>query len=347
VTCSSVRAALVALVMAAVFGVARSARAESTLVVIARPAADRVSDAEVANRVRGELLADGVSVQWLDATPDRDRAATLARAGHAAGAAVAAGLWVVEDGKSVELVLVDEITGRTRVRRLDAESNLAGPAPEVIARRSVDFLRAGLLDFLVESLRSAVSEAGRPPSVARKTEATEEDKRSRWAVEAGVGTLGSFDGVGPAAMPVARVRFAPNSTWQLRLTAAWLGTQPLVQASAGTASVAQGLAFMEGTAHFWSNRVLRPFVSLGAGTYYVGVVGSGVAPDRGERSSAFAFAFDAGLGVASPLGSHFEVLLEAQAVVADPGLAVRFVGVDTARVGRPSVLGTLTLAGWI
>jgi hypothetical protein len=180
-----------------------------------------------------------------------------------------------------------------------------------------------------------------------KVEASEELEKSRWAIEAGVGVLGSFEGVGPAAMPLARLRFAASPTWQLRITTAWLGTEPLLEGPTGTASVAQGLALLECTAHFWHRRIFRPFVSLGTGTYYVGVTGSGTPPERGERSTAFSFAFDAGLGVAASIGSHFEVLLEAQAVVAEPGIGIRFVGVESARIGRPSVLGTLTIAGWI
>jgi hypothetical protein len=104
---------------------------------------------------------------------------------------------------------------------------------------------------------------------------------------------------------------------------------------------------MDCTLHFWRRRLLHPFVSLGAGTYYVGVTANAVAPDRAERSTAFSFAADAGLGVATRIGSHFEVLVEAQAIVADPGVAIRSLGVDDARIGRPSVFGTLTIAGWI
>jgi hypothetical protein len=323
-------------------GVARSAKAETTLVVLSSPPASRTSDAEVVNRVRGELLADGFTVQSVDAAPDDDRAASLARAGRVAGVAVAAGLWIVDDARAVELVLVDELTGRTLTRRLEADSSVSGQAPEVIARRSVDFLRAGLLDFLVESLRSAVSSVHAP---LRPVPKVEDD--TRWAIEAGVGLLGSFEGVGPAAMPLGRVRFAATPTWQLRVTTAWLGTQPLVETSAGAASVAQGVALLECTAHVWRRRPLHPFFSLGAGTYYVGVTGSGVPPDQGERSAAFSFAFAGGVGVAAPIGTHFEVLLEAQGVFAEPGIAVRLLGVDSARIGRPSVLGTLTIAGWI
>lgn len=338
------RAALFVAVVSVVVGFARSARAESTLVVIERSPTETGNSAEVINRVRGELLADGFRVEWVGPTSEDDRVLRLTREGRTAAVAVAAGLWLGDEAKTVELALVDELTGRTLVRRLEIEQ---AQAPEVIARRSVEFLRAGLLDFLVDSLRSAIFQAGKPAPLIPRIEPGDAAARSRWAIEVGVGVLGSFEGVAPATMPLARVRFAANPALQLRLTTGWFGTQPLVQAPAGEASVAQGLALMEMTAHFWRRSLFRPFVSLGAGTYYVEVAGTAVAPDRSRRSSAVAFAVDAGLGVASPIGSHFEVLLEAQAVIADPGLAVRFLGVEAARIGRPSALGTLTIAGWI
>jgi hypothetical protein len=41
------------------------------------------------------------------------------------------------------------------------------------------------------------------------------------------------------------------------------------------------------------------------------------------------------------------VMVEAEALVVDPGIAVRFLDQDAAKIGRPSVLGTMTLGGWL
>jgi hypothetical protein len=86
---------------------------------------------------------------------------------------------------------------------------------------------------------------------------------------------------------------------------------------------------------------------VGAGAYYVGVTGSGTSTSRGLTASDVAFAADAGLGVAVPLSERIEAVVEAHAVVANPGIAIRFFDVDAAKIGRPSVLATLTVAGWI
>jgi hypothetical protein len=339
------RAALGLLVTLAVLGTTRRAAAQSTLVVLIPPAN---GPNELLSRARGELLADGFQVLLVDPTAEADRLATLARVGREAGAAVTAGLSAEADGTTMTLYLLDGLGGRVSVRHLDEASNVPGQGPEVRARQTVDRLRASLLDFLVENLRSAVSAPreraiGAPPGVGPSPPGA----RSRVAIEAGLGLLGSFDGVGAAVVPVARARYEVSEALQLRMTAAWLGTQPRVEAPGGTAVVDQGIALVECVAQVWRNRWIRPSLSLGGGVYYVGVTGSSDQPYSSERNSELTFALDGGLGLTAPLGSHFDVALEAHALVTAPGIAIRFLDADVARIGRPSVLGTLTLAGWI
>jgi hypothetical protein len=40
-----------------------------------------------------------------------------------------------------------------------------------------------------------------------------------------------------------------------------------------------------------------------------------------------------------------ELVAEGQMLISDPGIAVRFAGVDEATLGRPTILTTMTLAG--
>jgi hypothetical protein len=65
------------------------------------------------------------------------------------------------------------------------------------------------------------------------------------------------------------------------------------------------------------------------------------------QTATVAFALETGLGLSLPVAPHLEVVVEAAALIADPGIAVRFLDVDAAKIGRPSVLGTVTLAGWL
>jgi hypothetical protein len=303
----------------------------------------------VLNRARGELVADGFEVQIVDPMPNADRLPALARRGRATGAAVTAGLFIADDASTIEMTLVDGLSNRVLTRRLEVRPNSPEQAPEVLARRAVDLLRASLLELLVASLRSAVSEARVRPAASAPIE-PRDDRRdpvsTRWAIEAGLGVLASLDGLGPAIVPLARVRYAMGETFQLRVTGAWLGTQPRVEASAGSATVEQGIGLVEAVARLRQGW-LYPFVSLGLGGYYVAVNGSGAAPRPGARSSDVAAAFDAGLGLAAAVGVHVEVVVETHALVTAPGIAVRFVDSDVARVGRPSLLGAISLAGWL
>jgi hypothetical protein len=349
------RAALALVVALAVLGAARRAAAQSALVVLISPPGGAASN-ELLSRARGELLADGFRVIVVDWTPEADRIPMLARIGRDAGAAVTAGLYAEADATTLSLYLVDALSGRVLARRLDERAGAAGQRPEVIARQTVDRLRASLLDFLVENLRSVVSAPREAPaSGPRRPEATAEASaeptasagRSRFAIEAGLGVLGSFDGVGAAVVPIARARYEISETFQLRVTGAWLGTQPRVEAPGGTATVDQGIALAECVAQVWRGHLLRTAISLGVGAYYAGVTGDGDQPFSSERNSEVTFAVDGGVGIVAPLGSHFEAVLEAHALVTAPGIAIRFLDADVARIGRPSVLGTLSLAGWI
>ncbi|MBV9947796.1 MAG: hypothetical protein JOZ69_13155 [Myxococcales bacterium] len=170
---------------------------------------------------------------------------------------------------------------------------------------------------------------------------------SRWALEAGLGVLASLEGVGPAILPLARVRFAAGRLLRLRLTGAWLGTQPRIDTAAGSASVEQGIALLECLGQWGREDGVRPNVSLGAGAYYVAVTGSGDDARPGVHNTDLALALDGGLGVLLPIGPRIDLAVEAHALLALPGIAVRFVDQDAARIGRPSLLGAVSLAGWI
>jgi hypothetical protein len=303
---------------------------------------------ETMQRVRGELAADGFDVVLVDRV-DADRVATLVRVGRESGTTVCGGVFV-DGARGVDLVLVDPVTGRNLTRHLESEAGVSPPAPQVIARRTVDLLRVSLLDFLVDSLRSAEGSGRSPPAPPADAHPREERppmERRRWAIEAGAGVLGGFGGVGPAVSPITRVRFAFGSGWQMRATITWLGSRPRLEAAGGSASVEQGAAMIEGAAEIAHWRWFRPAVSAGAGAYYVGVDGTGTATSRGQHASGVAFALDAGLGGAVPLSSRFEAIVEVHAILAMPGLAVRFLDTDAAKIGRPSILATLTIAGWI
>jgi hypothetical protein len=267
---------------------------------------------------------------------------TLRDAGRVGGGPIAAGLFV-DESAGIDIYLLDTLSSRMVVTHVDAQTASPGDAPEVVARHAVDLLRASLLDFAIEGLRSAATTTPSPPggpSLDRPT-------MPRWAFEGGLGVLGSFDGVGAALVPVLRLRFAANRTFQIRLTGAGYGSTPSVKVDRGTATIQQGVILVEGSADLGHARWLRPLVAIGAGAYYAGVTGSGAPSYEGRSGDALALALDGSVGLATSLPSNVELSLEVHALVTEPGIAVRFIDVDAARLGRPSLLLTFTVAGWI
>ncbi len=336
-------AALVGLPVFASVAYSGPARADPLLVFVGAPAGSREGANELSNRVRGELVADGFRVEAVRPAAPAERIALLRETGRGAGP-IAVGLFIDEDSGGLGIYLLDTLSGRTAVRYIDRP--LPDETPEVVARHAVDLLRASLLDFAITGLRdAAASSKGEAP--AAHVGPAARSAPPRWALEGGVGVVAGFAGVGPSVAPVLRLRFAINRHFQLRLTGAGLGSNPSVQTERGEAAVKQGFVLADGTAMLGHARWLRPFVVLGAGVYYVGVTGSGIAPYQGESGQAIAFALDGGIGLSTSILPTLELSLEAHVVIAEPGVAVRFIDEDAARVGQPAVLMTLTLADWI
>jgi hypothetical protein len=133
----------------------------------------------------------------------------------------------------------------------------------------------------------------------------------------------------------------------VRVTVAGLGTQPRVEAPSGSASVTEDVGLLEVLLTPWRSAVVHPVVSLGAGTLYASVDGQPNPPNVGRQSARWAAAVDGGIGAETKIGRHFAVSIEAHALVAQPSPVVEFLGVHVARAGEPSILGSLSIMGWL
>jgi hypothetical protein len=222
---------------------------------------------------------------------------------------------------------------------------------EVLAVRAVELLRASLLELVLE--RPAAGEPV-PTAGANVRQVTDWAARKLpaergpvWGFETGVAVLADFGGIPPAVLGMIRFRRRLVGPLSLRVTVAGLGTSAHVDAQAGNVSVSQGLGLVEGVLGLWPQFVVHPVISLGAGTLYAAVDGQANFPYLGRSSSQWAMAADAGGGADMRLGQHFDLSLEAHLFVARPYPAVEVLGSDVARSGEPSVLGTLSVVGWL
>ncbi|WP_438010352.1 hypothetical protein WME89_17945 [Sorangium sp. So ce321] len=316
------------------------------------PADPSVSEALI--RIRGELVADGFDVELLDAQSASAPRPTMDDAGQQAGSAALIGLFLAPDGQAAELWVVDPRTNKTLVRRIDTRGEAREHIAEVLAVRAVELLRASLLELLMSSRRSAAPAAAPPPSNASRQVSGQAERsldqpsrRSMWGVELGGGLLASPGGIGPALLPVARLRFAPPGPIEGRLSLAGLGTAPRVAGPQGSATVEQRFGLVELAALPWPELRLRPRFSVGLGALHVAVDGEASWPYRGAHSAQWAFAADAGAGVEFGIVQRIDVVVEAHALVAHPYPVVRFVETEAAHGARPALLGSLSLVGWL
>ena len=334
-----------ALIMFTISVVSRHVQAEPARVVLVRPPAQSAIVNEAITRIRGELVADGFDVLVVGAPPGADPASVLARADQQTSAAALLGLFLHAEAKVAEVWVVDRLTNKTVVRRIEIATSPAGSTAEVLARRSVELLRASLLEILVDAREAPGGSSGPRENASSWVAQALEPRQSHWGVEAGAQVLAGFGGIGAAVMPTGRVRFVLGRRFAARLTLSGLGTRPRVESAEGRATVSQELGLLELIFEIAPQSWLRPSISLGAGAYHIGVDGSATSPYAGLNGDRFAFAADTGAGLALTISPSFALSVEGHAVLVTPYPVIRFFGVDTARISNPLVSGALTLVG--
>jgi hypothetical protein len=243
---------------------------------------------------------------------------------------------------------VDRIAGKPVILRLEVQASADRRISEILAIRAVELLRASLVELLLEKQRPTPASAPPPPQVQHGVKQAAAAPPAPWslALEIGASTFGGWGGLGPTLAPAARLRLALAERFWLRLTGLGLGTRPSVQTALGAASVSQNLVLLELAAWLRPRRVLQPLVSLGLGAERVAVAGSTGSPSyQGANHARWFAAGDVGTGVSLRLGTHWELQLEAHALFAVPRPAVRFLDVEVAWTGQPTLLAILTLAG--
>ena len=308
-------------------------------------------------RVREELAAGGFDVTvsefgaggealWMvDAPGPRDGSiATIALIGN-------------PDEGPAELWIVDGVPwGRAVVRRLLVPAGATTHDDEVLAVRALEFLRASALELARGAPGShAASTAANPsapsappvtvtaqaaPPVAPVGAAAE---RGPVSFELGLSLLESSRALGPAFLPVARLRVEWLSLLETRVTVAGLGTQPRVTSLEGTAVVGHVVGLFELRTAFRHGHAVRPAIGVGGGVLRVSVDGEGNGPYDGLRGERWAGLFDVGAGLTARLGGRLAAAFELHGQLATPYPTLRFSGDEVARIARPALFSSLTL----
>jgi hypothetical protein len=319
-------------------------------VILIRPPAAPPAVTEALVRLRGELVAVGFDAEVTELTLGADVRASLEKlAPPSVGAATALVAVVASaDPGSADLWVIDRVTGKTVVRKVNASGADAPRVAEVLAVRAVELLRASFLELAIAAPPSFETPPPPPVVVERFATATLEEADWTWAVEAGGGTADAIGGPWNAILSVARIEHAFGRRLCARITFAGLGTAARVNTPEGYVGLSQTVLLAEVIARFRRDRRIEPIVSLGAGTLRLAADSHESAPYEALSGARWAAAGDAGIGVRLPLRAHrFELGVEVHALLAQPYPSVRFFGTEVARAGRPSLIASVTLLGGI
>ncbi len=305
--------------------------------------------AEATMRVRAELAAAGFDVELLEASPGADPRAEVESAGLDPPPVATLAILRTSSAAAVDIWVADRLTGKTLVRRIDVNDVSRERAPTVLAVRTVELLRASLLEATTagepETPEKAPTPRPVPTDVARWMTPPSMPPKDRAVVRAeiGAGLLIGFSGSPPAFAPVLRVGYGSESlSVRISIVAPAVGAE--VAAPDGSATLRQALGLVEITTA-WPRRgpgAIRG--SLGAGAAETHVVGSAEAPYVAHHGDDWSFAGDAGLGGMLRFGPSVALVADMHAVVLAKSLDVEL-GDAAEHARRPMELATLGLRG--
>jgi len=340
------------LVAVAWFCVSGTTPAQAPSVVILRPANSAPVMVETLVRLKGELTSAGFDTEIVDVPVTRNtlgnaRADLEHLAVQRRAQAVVA---IVGDlsPESVEVWVVDNVTGKSSVRRVSFESG-AAPAAEALAIRAIELLRSSFLEIeWATDGRQSQPGGETPPVVVKSVENERLARRAdKLGVEVGGAAITSLSGIGPALVPLLRFDWSLHPSLLAQVTFAGLGTRPSVDSNVGSADISQEFGLLGGQLCFRSGKRLRPCATLAAGVLHTSVAGHADAPNDGRAMDQWSFLVDAGMGALLRLPDRFFLALAAHLQLAEPYPMVRFVGNVVATSARPNLLLTVTVGAWL
>jgi hypothetical protein len=363
------------IVAAAVLGHGEARADEgSTVITVVRPPGTSALLIEAIARLSAELQAAGFTVRTIEASGDDGRAEVERVEGSFATIAIV----TTEVGAVADVWVADRLTGKTVVRRVDVIDPALPTAASDLAVRSVELLRASLLELheptqrrrnlpdeitrfaaaspppapaLPAPARPMMPVSSSPPSALAKPRAPEPAIAARAtrssslgaSVEAAAALLLSPD-AGASFRPLLRVAIDFPAGFSLRLAAAIPFDTTTLVAANGTVDIRQTLVTLDAAYVIGPSRWrVRPVGSIGGGFYALRVDGTAVKPFVGEHHDATAGFAAAGVGVRVGLTERLTVLADVQSVVLFPEQLVTATGKTLAHLGRPLFLPSLGL----
>ena len=324
--------------------------AHAASVVLVRPANSPPVMVETLLRLKGELTSAGFEASIVDgaAGAAASSRADLERLAAERGADAVVAIVGDVSPDSVEVWVIDKVTGKSVVRRMPLQP-AAAQTSKTLAIRAMELLRASFLEIdLAAGNRQNEPVAAPPPAVVHFVEMERLARHpERWGLEVGGAAVMSLDGVGPALLPTVRFDVSLRPWFLAHATIAGLGTRPTVDGHAGSAHVAQAYGLLGGSFRFRASTHVHPFAELSAGVLHTSVEGRAAAPNQSRDADQWSFLCDAGFGTLLRLPDRFYLSLAAHVQLAEPYPAVRFLGSAVATSARPNLLFTFTVGAWL
>jgi hypothetical protein len=316
--------------------------------------------AEAIHRVTGELVAAGFEVAFLDATPERDARAELAAAAERLDPVATFAIFPLREGGAAEVWLTDRTSGKTVIQRIETRSISPGRVSAVLAVRAVEVLRASFLDLrrkqenATAAAEKSAPQRGLPPPAGHRPLAENgvgQTPRKRSSLEApaasvGMAILQGFEGIGPGLLPVAKLSYGIGP-WAGRLSFAGLGPSVRVDGTVGSALIHQELVSAELLAIVVNQPLFAIFGSVGGGLYHFRLAGEGATPYYGKEGELTTPMFTAGVGAEARFAPHLSMILDVTALFPRTSAIVRFMDVEVASAGRPSLLAAVGVAAFL
>src|SRR6185503_6918721 len=210
-------------------------------VMIVRPANPPPVMVETLVRLKGELTSAGFETEIVDAVAPPgsaagDSRAALEQVAARRGADAVVAIVGDQSPDSVEVWVIDKVTGKTVVRRVPFEP-AAPRASGTLAIRAIELLRSSFLEIdLAAHDRQTAPRGAPPPAVVHFVELERLAQHpDRFAVAVGGAAVMSLDGVGPAVLPLMRFDWALRPWLVAAATLAGLGTRGTVEKQEGSA----------------------------------------------------------------------------------------------------------------
>lgn len=299
------------------------------------------AEPEVTARLVAELRFLGFSPEVVAPPPSAEPEALVALA-RASGAAAAVA--VDTAGGRVQVWIVDRMTGKLVARQLALAPDPASDEPREIAVRSVELLRASLLE-VEQAPAPPEAEVSVPPAARR----TLRRPRPRFGAAAAVAVGGAPGGLPVAAHARVQLRYTPHPYVGVILS----GTAPLhaveVSAPEGSARIRTGwLGLGPRVALRPPDATVVPELSATAGAAFVSMDGSAAPGHVGTRAFVVDAIFEAAAGLEVAISPRVRLRVEAAAATCARTVRVRFAGRPVATWCRPHALGSLGIGvvGW-